>query len=261
MLIHFAHANGIPAASYSPLYKKLAPHQVIYKPQFGHDSNYPYTDNWQHLADELIDFLSLNSKQPLLAVGHSLGAIVSFIAACKKPELFTGVLMLDPPLVWGKLAWMFRLAKLTGQTDKITPAGKSKFRKQHWSNRQQAIEYFGSKRLFQFQEDCFTAFCDAALKNSINESVELAFDVEVEVGIFRNTPHNLRRYRRPELLPMKVVYGLQSDASQAQSIEPFCKYFDITSQTITGEHMYPLQQPDFTVDIIKQFIREIEHAD
>ncbi len=258
MLVHFAHANGIPSEAYSPLFDLLNPHQIIAKSKFGHDSHYSYSHNWAYLADELIDYLDLNAKQPVVAVGHSMGALVSFIAACKKPELFKGLLMLDPPLIFGKGSWVFRFAKLTGQIDKITPAGKSKHRRQQWPDRQAAIDYFSSKKLFQFEEKCFKAFCDCVVEENKDGSVQLAYKVDVEVGIFRNTPHNLKRYNPSVELPVKVVFGTQSDASKAQFIVPFCRYFDIPYETISGEHMYPLQQPEFTAELIHQFINDLK---
>lgn len=261
MKIHFAHANGIPAAAYSPLFDRLAPHEVIYNPKFGHNPEFPYTDNWRFLAEELNEFVLANSKEPVVAVGHSLGAILSFIAACKKPELFRGVLMLDPPLIWGSGAWIFKLAKLFGQADRITPAGKSKFRRTQWPDQQQAVDYFASKRLFQFAPECFEAFCNSALKTGVNNQIQLEYDVEVELGIFRNVPDNLKQYKKPDSIPFRLVRADRSDASKAGFIEPFLKYFDIPGEVISGEHMYPLQQPELAVGLIKNFLDEIDRVD
>ena len=254
MLINFAHANGIPAASYKPLFEALAPHQVIYNPKYGHNPQFPFTDAWTHLAEELLHFLDQNASEPVVAVGHSMGAVLSFIAACKSPGHFKGVLMLDPPLIWGKLAWAFRIAKLIGRGDDITPAGKSKFRRREWPSREDAIEYFSSKSLFKFEPACFEAFCGAALRSKADGGVELEFDVDVEVGIFRNTPTNIKSYRLPKDLPVKVIHGDKSDASRPECIEPFSNYFDIERQLIAGRHMYPLQQPEQTVSLINEFI-------
>ncbi|MGB3621886.1 MAG: alpha/beta hydrolase [Ketobacter sp.] len=260
MIIHFAHANGVPAASYTPLFKELAPHQVIFKPKYGHDPRYPYTDNWTWLADELNAFVEANSNEPVVAVGHSLGAILSFIAACKRPDLYKGVLMLDPPLIWGSGSWVFKLAKLFGQSDRITPAGKSKFRRAHWPNREQAVEYFASKRLFQFAPECFEAFCDAALTSNEGNGTKLEFDVAVEVGIFRNVPDNLKHYKKPDNVPFKLIRADKSNASKAAFIDPFLKFFGIPGAVISGEHMYPLQQPGLAIELINQFLEEIERA-
>jgi len=260
MLIHFAHANGIPAASYRPLFELLTPHRVIFNPQFGHNPDFPVADNWSALADELIDYLAREAGEPVVAIGHSLGAIVSFLAYCKKPELFRGVLMLDPPLMWGALAWIFRVAKFLGKGDNITPAGKSKYRRRHWDNRKQAVAYFASKKLFQFEPRCFEAFCDSVIEPAEKGSVKLSIGVDTEVAIFRTTPDNLKSCTRPTV-PIKVIYAKQSDASFARCIEPFCQYFGIERQTIDGQHMYPLQQPDLTASLIHEFIGGLNHAD
>ncbi|HEX4938724.1 MAG TPA: alpha/beta hydrolase [Candidatus Kapabacteria bacterium] len=258
MLVHFAHANGVPAAAYQPIFDRLQPHTVIALPMFGHNPAFPCTHNWRYLADELIDFLQRNAQEPVLGVGHSMGAVVTFIAACKRPELFRGVLMLDPPLMWGRMAMVFKVLKLLGKSDDFTPAGKSKNRKQSWPNRANAIEYFASKRLFQFHPECFESFCNAAIDQSEGDQVKLRFRVDVEVEIFRNTSDNLKSCKRPPQLPMKLVYADRSDASRADMVVPFARHFSIPLEQIPGEHMYPLQQPDVAAELIHQFIRECQ---
>lgn len=254
MLIHFAHANGIPAQSYTPLLDSLAPHQVIALNKLGHNPAFPYTDNWAHLADELVDYLDQQNAESVVAVGHSLGALVSFIAACKYPQRFKAVLLLDPPLIFGVFTWVVRLAKLIGKIDAITPAGKSKYRKSRWENRDMAMEYFAGKPLFRFEKACFDAFCEAVVSDKPDGSVELDYSVDVEVGIFRNVPHNLKQYNPPPNLPMKVIFGAQSDASQSPFILPFCRHYGIPYQLIQGQHMYPLQQPEMTSSLIHEFL-------
>lgn len=258
MMIHFAHANGIPSDAYQPIFDSLEPHTVIHLPKFGHSSHYSFTHNWRFLADEMIDYVQSHADERVVAVGHSMGALISYIAACKKPELFCGVLMLDPPLFWGRMRWVIKLAKWTGQIDHIMPSGKSKFRKQQWKNKQSAREYFASKPLFQFDPGCFDAFVDAAIKPTAGGQVALDFEVDVELGVFRNAPDDLKRYNRPKDIPMKVVYANNSSASKARFIKPFCRYNNIQCEKITGEHMFPLQNPALTVTLIKAFLESSE---
>ena len=258
MLVHFAHANGIPGATYQPILDRLKPHQGLAISRMGHDPQYSCQHNWRELADELIAFLEANASEPVVGVGHSMGSIVTFMAASKRPELFRGVLMLDPPLFWGLMALACKVFKLTGKIDDVSPAGKSKFRRRQWADRTAAVEYFGSKKLFQFHPDCFEAFCGAAIEDCANGEVKLYFDVDVEVEIFRNTPDNLRSYQWPKALPIRLVYADRSDASREKMVVPFCKHFGIPYQRIQGEHMYPLQQPDLAAELIHQFIQECE---
>lgn len=256
MILHFAHANGIPGASYQPIFDRLKPHEGFAIPRLGHDARYSCHDNWRELPDELIAYIEAHANEPVLGVGHSLGSVVTFMAACKRPDLFRGVLMLDPPLFWGGITWGIKLFKRLGKIDNFTPAGKSKFRRRNWPDRKTAVEYFGSKRLFQFHPDCFEAFCNAAIEEYGNGEMKLFFDVDVEVEIFRNTPDNLSKFQRPENLPMKLVYADRSDASMEKMVLPFCNHFGIPFEKISGEHMFPLQKPDLAAELIQRFIQE-----
>lgn len=256
MFVHFAHANGIPGASYQPIFNRLKPHQCFAIPRLGHDARYSCHDNWRELPEELIAYIQANANEPVLGVGHSLGSIVTFMAACKRPDLFRGVLMLDPPLFWGAMALGAKLFKRIGKIDDITPAGKSKFRRRNWVDRKTAVDYFGSKRLFQFHPECFEAFCNSAVEEMGNGEVKLFFDVDVEVEIFRNTPDNLRSFRRPKDLPIKLIHADRSDACMEKMALPFCRHFAIPHEKIAGEHMFPLQQPDLAAGLIHRFIKE-----
>ena len=257
MLLHFAHANGIPGQSYQPIFERLKPHVCFAIPRMGHDPRYSCHDNWRELPDELIAHIEANANEAVVGVGHSMGSIVTFMAACKRPDLFRGVLMLDPPLFWGMMALGVKFLKRIGKIDEMTPAGKSKFRRRQWADRKTAVEYFGSKRLFQFHPECFESFCNAAVEDIGDGEVKLFFDVDVEVEIFRNTPDNLRSFKRPQM-PIKLIHADRSDASMEKMVLPFCQHFSIPHEKIQGEHMYPLQQPDLTAELIHRFIKECQ---
>ena len=57
-LIVFSHGNSFPAATYNVLYKNLRSRGFVVKPvdKFGHDPDYPVTNNWPHLVAQLAAF-------------------------------------------------------------------------------------------------------------------------------------------------------------------------------------------------------------
>ena len=81
--IVFSHANGFPAGTYQQLFKawRAAGYRVKAVDQFGHDPRYPVTNNWPRLRDQLIDFIDAEVGGPALLVGHSLGGLLSLMAA------------------------------------------------------------------------------------------------------------------------------------------------------------------------------------
>ncbi|WP_431777762.1 alpha/beta fold hydrolase [Ottowia caeni] len=48
-------------------------------------------------ADDLVEFVRALKLSPLAIVGHSMGARIAVRAACRSPELFESLILLDPP--------------------------------------------------------------------------------------------------------------------------------------------------------------------
>lgn len=93
--VFFAHANGFPSATYAKLFEALAPeYRVDHLEMHGHDPRFPVNDNWDNLVDELLHHLA-SLEQPVWGVGHSLGGVLHYHAALRRPELYRGVVMLD----------------------------------------------------------------------------------------------------------------------------------------------------------------------
>ncbi|WP_226801754.1 alpha/beta fold hydrolase [Alkalilimnicola sp. S0819] len=253
-LLHFAHANGFPSGAYKALLRRLEPdHRVIAIDQVGHDKRYPVSDNWGRLADQLADFLRARADEPVVGVGHSLGALLTFLAAVRHPALFRAVVMLDPPVLFGASALVMRAAKRLGKVDALTPAGLSRGRRRHWPDREQVKAQLGRKRLFRaFDPEClddYVRFGTAAAENG----VELVFRPEVEVEIFRTIPHDLHRYSRLQV-PGALVYGEGSDVALRGEVRRFARRFGLQLSAMPGGHMFPLERPAATATHLRQLI-------
>ena len=148
-LIHFAHANGVPSKVYQKLFDQLKDqYDIIYVAEIGTDKRYPITHGWAYLVDQIIDSIVQQAQgRKVIGLGHSLGSVLTLMAAYRRPELFSQVIMLDPPLIIGKASFVFHLAKIFKPklVDKITPAGLSVRRRDHWESREQAAELLGSR--------------------------------------------------------------------------------------------------------------------
>ena len=101
--IVFSHGNGFPASTYRVLNKDLESRgfQVSAIEKLGHNPQFPVTSNWPRLRDQLIDFIDAEAPQGAYLVGHSLGGLLSLLAACKRPDLAQGLVMLDSPVFTG----------------------------------------------------------------------------------------------------------------------------------------------------------------
>lgn len=252
-ILHFAHANGFPGGSYNRFLDHFrSGYDVIAIDRLGHNPQFPVNNNWSNLADELIEFLERRAGSPVTGVGHSLGSLVTFIAAYKRPDLFSSVIMLDPPFVTGAWGALFRILKLTGIADRITPAEQSGGRRTVWRDMREAEEYFHSKKLFR-------AFDPQSLKDYMKYGIKpcesglcLSYDVATEVKIFQTMPDNIGSYRRSLGLPGALIYGETSNAVHLRTLRRFTAKHGFSLCTSPGGHLFPLEKPDEAASVVKR---------
>lgn len=254
-LVVFSHANGFPAGTYRCFFDGLRPHaDVLAIDMLGHDPRFPIDDNWGNLASELLTYIARHADRPVYGLGHSMGAMITFIAAHRDPRPFRGILMMDPPIINGWMAVLFQLAKWTGRADAMTPAGKSKYRRSTWASREAAFADLSSKKLFAGVEpNCLRDYV-ASVTEPGGDGVRLRYRVENEVAIFRTTPSNPWRYLRPLQVPGVVITGEQTEVSFPAHVARLCRRQRMAHLTSRGGHLFPLQYPGEAAQVVLQQI-------
>ncbi|WP_187672953.1 alpha/beta fold hydrolase [Zestomonas carbonaria] len=250
--VFFAHANGFPSATYGKLFDALAPHyQVRHLDRHGHDPRFPVGDNWEALVEELIHHLE-RLDAPVWGVGHSLGGVLHYRAALRRPELYRGVVMLDSPMLPLAARLAIRTAKRFGLIDRLTPAGRTLGRRETFNDPAEAREYFAGKTLFRhFDPDCLDAYVHHALQPS-GDGLRLRFDPATEISIYRTVPHN--NPGRPQQLrvPLAVVRGDRSRVVRNQDVRLVNRVPRGECLTLPGGHMFPLERPQDTAETLKR---------
>lgn len=256
-LLHFAHANGVPSAVYSKMLHALEDtFSVRTLPVLGTDPRYPVTDNWTRLVDQVADSIREQCDGPVIGVGHSLGGLCTFMAAHRHPELFRAVVIMDPPVINGPGALSFWAMKKLGLSDRITPAGKSAGRREIWSSRNEVRASLGKKAFFKaFDPDCFEDYLLFGFTDD-EGGVRLTIPVATEVAIFRATPHDAWRYRRPLKVPGVLLSGAQSEFAGTGFAERMARHHHLLHQQVAGGHMFPLEKPLLTADTIKRTLAQ-----
>lgn len=255
-IIHFAHGNGFPALCYKQMLDKLALHyECCYIDRIGHNPQYPVSENWHNLVQEVIDSVKRQSNQPVIAVGHSLGGVLSLLAALEEPELFKAVIMLDSPIIGRFKSSMVKLAKALGIIDRITPAERTRGRRQYWQNHDKLITYLKTR-------DLFKTFCKESLDDYIAYGLELKedgyylrFDRHIEYQIFRTLPHTLPQYEGKLKVPSALLYGDKSTVVGRMDIRYMKKRFNMPCYKIEGSHLFPMEHPK---DVANKVIETIQ---
>lgn len=243
-LLHFSHANSYPAGTYRQLFEALGEQfDVRAFGLHGHDPDYPVDDGWDALTRELIVQLEQYGEQAIL-VGHSLGGILSMLAASQRPDLVRCVVMLDSPVVAGWRAVLWRIAKRHGWGDKISPARLSQRRRTVWPDAASAHEHFASKPIFAaWSPGVLNDYLDSGLVPH-PQGVQLRFSREVETGIYLTLPHDLGALlKKPFPVPIGFIGGTRSDELRRGGSAATRKLVGPNLAMIEGGHLYPMEKP------------------
>jgi pimeloyl-ACP methyl ester carboxylesterase len=256
-LIHFAHGNVFPALSYKQMLNGLKTEfDYCYIDKIGHNPLFPVSENWRNLVLEVIDSITSQANTPIIAVGHSLGGVLSLLAAIEQPELFKAVIMLDSPLIGTFKSSMVRLAKALGVIDRVTPASRTGNRRMYWKDHDQLMSYLKTR-------DLFKTFTDACLNDYITYGLEykddgyyLRFDRHIEYQIYRTIPHIIPNFKGKLSVPTALIYGDKSTVVGKMEVRYMKKYFNVSSHIIKGSHLFPMEYPEL---VAKQIIKTVSN--
>ncbi|OTG70459.1 alpha/beta hydrolase [Acinetobacter sp. ANC 4169] len=260
--IHFTHANGIPSATYQKFFNCFkADFNLKAIPIIGLDQKYPVTKSWDYLVAQVIaDIEQQFPHQQVIGLGHSFGSLLTLMAAYKRPDLFTQLVIMDPPFVIGSNSAIFEaMQKLKLKAvDKITPAGITMKRKDHWLNREEAYRSLRNNRLFEkFDAECFDDyFAHGITEDQSRGGVTLSIPKAIEADIFRTVPAWWwRTPRKAPNVPVHLITAAQSPFYKQGLPEGMKKIYGIDFSIVDGGHMFPLEKPEVTA----QFVQKIIH--
>ena len=244
---HFAHANGFPAGCYNAMFSALpSTFNRLHVERFGHDPQLPVNGNWRNQVNELIHHIEKENTDPrgVFGVGHSFGAVITYMAACEAPELFRGLILFDPPLVVGPLSHFFKFAKHTPLINKLTPAKLAQTRNTSWPLHTDMEAYFHGKALFRdMDKRCVRDYVKAVTAQK-GDAISLTFRADVEAALFRNVPHNLGKYKGKLKCPAVLVTGDKSNVCKPQMYTRLMQHNSIEHKVMKGGHMFPLEHPE-----------------
>ncbi|MFN6995462.1 MAG: alpha/beta fold hydrolase, partial [Aquincola tertiaricarbonis] len=172
------------------------------------------------------------------------------LAACRRPELARGLVLLDSPIVTGWRAHSLRAVKAARLLPRISPGRIAQRRRYEWPNREAVHKHFASKHVFARWDERVLADYVAAGFTEAGEKTVLAFQREVETRIYNTLPHHLGTLlrRHPLRCPVGFIAGTQSvemrqggtEAARALARERFV--------WTEGSHLYPMEKPEATAD-------------
>jgi len=248
-VLHFAHANGFPPAAYQHFLKPfLKDHKVIaskFRPLWGTE-DYTKVKSWETFADDLIRFLDEQGLSNIIGMGHSLGGVSSLIAAMKRPDLFSKLILLDPVIVDGFKMQLFKYLPI-GLKKKVVPIAKISIkRKDTWPSKEVVYESWRTKKVFQgFSDTALKTLVEHAIIPNEKGQVKLAYSKEWETQVYLTAPLIFKKVKAMKT-PMIVVRGAAGSVitsqvwEEWQAAQPNNHFINFPN----AGHLVPLEHPE-----------------
>lgn len=254
-IIHFAHANGFPARTYTKLFSFLEPRfEIHYLERHAHDRKFPVTDGWQALQGELRLSIESSFEKPVIGLGHSLGGILHLLVSIDNPQLYKQIILLDAPIISRSSSSGIRLLKSLNLMDRFSSSRMTRSRRNLWKSREDAYKHFKAKPKF-------AAFDDDVLRDYIEYGTvateggfRLFFDPQIEAAIYRNLPHNLPSLRGKLTVPVTYIGGVESREARLARLSFMQKNFPIDFHFVPGSHLFPFETPRAAAVLIESIL-------
>jgi pimeloyl-ACP methyl ester carboxylesterase len=259
---HFSHATGLCAGAYTPLIGELDGRlHFLGMDDRGHGRTRAAADpkklkSWNTFASDLAFFFEQFDK-PVIAMGHSRGAVASLLLAVRRPDLISALVLIDPtilPLSW---MWWWYLAKKTGVARWVPIAATAARRRYRWPNRESILENYRQKTVFRsWQEGFLEAYVDYGTEPAEDGGIQLCCHPAWEARAFATCNHDVWRYIHRIEQPTLLLFGDTSDICLPAAVKRFARcapHAEIRALERTS-HFVPMERPREVATAITAFL-------
>ncbi|MDX1709051.1 MAG: alpha/beta hydrolase, partial [Desulfobacterales bacterium] len=214
--------------------------------------------HWDIFAEDLKLLIENKMSAPVIGIGHSLGAVTTYIAAAQYPHLFCGIILIDPVILPNRLLWRLAIVKLLGLRGIIPLAKMARRRRRLFKGKQEALKLFAAGRgIFKnWSKEFVQAYLECGLLEKDEKTAVLQCDPELEAQIFESIPQNVWRYAAKINCPVLAIRGELSDVFFEDAANRLkTSITDIELQTIPQSgHFPPMEKPQQSADLILDFV-------
>jgi len=276
--IHFLHGTGFSAMTLAPIAASLPNNWPIWftdVPGHGRSSqpNHRMPD-WQDMADNVAQSIMAQSgtvlsiteqsqhehtyapRQPFIGVGHSMGGVLTLLAAAKYPGLFKRIVLLDPVLFNTEIIIAQHLMRSTGVWKKSALVRSVSRRTASWPTKQEMLKELQSKQLYSnWHPDALSAFADYATHTDGNGHIKLSCAPKWEGSIFGSYPKGLWRAVRKVNIPVDILIAEKSYSFIPRAAKKAARInSNIQWHTFGKRHCFPMEEPEAAAKFIEQLL-------
>lgn len=267
-VLHFSHPNAYTPGSFRRFLLPFTRHFHVlaahHRPLWylapgyaGVDRPEDYIDwDWDSIAGDLLRFLDQQRLEGIVAVGHSLGAVATLMAARREPERFRALVLIEPVFLPPRILERVR-AHPEAAAERPFVIGALR-RRDRWPNREAAFARFREK-------EAFARWSDEVLWDYVNDGlhddpasgeVVLSFPKAWEARFYSRPPTNVWE-ELPDLThPTLAVRATESDTlfpeswALWQNVQPNATFVELEG---VG-HMLTAEAPEDTAAVVLHWL-------
>jgi pimeloyl-ACP methyl ester carboxylesterase len=260
----FAHANGFPPATYRQVLEELS--SVFQVTSFAarplwQDREPSEIGSWRDLADDLRSGLQQRGFEGGVAVGHSLGGVLSIMTAAADPSRFSAIVLVDPVVFSGVHALFWGALKNFGLGHRLHLVRGARRRRDRFPDQEAVRSTYAGKSVFaSWEPEVLEDYVRAAFEETGDGDVSLRYSKEWEARIFELTPASVWADLRRVDVPMLFIRGASSDtflpgaAARAERALDRATVIEIEKTT----HFLPMEQPAAVAAAISDWWQGLE---
>lgn len=260
--LNLAIANGFPPLTYWPLLEPLMDRvhavSLLPRPLWPDPPPAPadeaWPDTWHEVAQDIVDGIEHYQLGPVIGVGHSIGGSATLMAAARRPDLFSALILLDPAIFDPDWFAAIDAGRAAGHLARTPISEGARKRRTAFPTRQDAFDYWRTRPLFSdWSDEALWLYTESSTVPS-GDGFVLAWDVGWEAHYFESIytgTYALLQEMAPRL-PILIVRGGLSDtfnaraAAHVRRIAPDVHYAEVAE----GGHLFPQSHPAQAADII-----------
>jgi pimeloyl-ACP methyl ester carboxylesterase len=265
-LITFIHANGYPPACYMPLLSHFLDRyrvfSILQRPLWK-GSNPKELNDWHILSEDLIRFFDQQDIKSTIAIGHSLGSVVSLRAALNNQDRFKALVLLEPVLFTPLLIYAYRMIRSESLLYRFHPLIRAASRRRiEFPDNDQIFKNFRSKEIFKYlDDDNLRAYIQGIISKDARGKNKLRYDPEWEMRIYATGIWNdmdIWERIKDLRIPVLFIRGEETNSFKSSTVKlikiklPTAKIINLPKSS----HLVPLEKPEMVGSIIVKFLEE-----
>jgi pimeloyl-ACP methyl ester carboxylesterase len=219
--------------------------------------------SWTGLAEDLLAGLRHHQLPPVIAVGHSFGAVASLLAAVRDRFRFRALAMLDPVIPPPASMQEYRDRQARGEVGFRPLVEGARKRRSRFSSGEEAFAYWRGKPLFgNWSDEALWRYTRAMLSPLPEGGFTLtwspAWEAHYYESFYSGTWEEISKL--DPSLPVLVVGGATSDTLLPEATALLRERIPWgTHRTIAGHgHLFPHSAPDETGRVLIEWLSGLE---